>query len=669
MKKRLISLIIISTIASTYFTSKISYADTVENYHTGDNIVVENNSNATKSTNIPDNKPEVKEFDNSYLNFKNIWGGNSLKILFNQSTMKIEAIRESGNFGNSNNNFIFKLINKKTGQAILNKTADSKYVENFVSKINNVAFNYGDIIALNINKSSGLSNPTLYSNKNSTRTDCIDKTQYFEITKSGLVSYTPDINIKPLNILGEGNVTSATILGTTNPGNKVCVSVDGNSYYGVADSNGNFSINIIDKKGFDATTPIYVSVGEFKVSVYPQLLNKENMNQETITGYKYILNANLNELTKPTNSEIYYARTLLSEEGQKAWDLAYKTLLNYDNSENKYPRDSQENTIVSIDYASKGININADDAQKIQKYLVRNCPKMFLLKDWEASPINKDGKVIGQKFYIGNGAQNGDDYHKQLLRSEKSVSDILSKIQPNMNVYQIIKTIQTNYENMVSYMNTGYCSDMRGTFIDHKAICGGYSKGYEYLLQRLGIEVIWVNGYAGGPHAWNFVNLYGNWYLSDTTWGGQNWYLNGFDSEFTENHKVYDTYNIMPKLAKDSIPWNIGNVDENIVNLTGVVNYHKNNDGTITITYNDSQNINKNVQINSSLNDWKPVDMKNEGNGIWSVTISNKSKNTGINFFFTINDKYSTTGNIKENNLKTELLPNGMNNVVLYNVI
>lgn len=668
MKKKLISLLIISTISSTYFTSKISHADTVENYPNGDNAVVENYSDTTKATNVKDNKPEAKEFDNSYINFKNIWGGNSLKILFNQNTMKIESIKESGNFGNSKNNFTFKLINKKNGQAILDTTASSKYVNDFASKINNASFNYGDIVALNINKSSGLSNPTLYSNKISTRTDCIEKTQYFEITKNGLVNYTPRIDVKPLHVLGEGTVTSATIIGSTNPGNKVCVSVDGNNYYENADSNGKFSINIIDSKGLNANTPIYVSVGEFKVSVYPQLLNKENMKQETITGYKYILNANLNELTRPTNSEVYYARTLLSKEGQKAWDLAYRTLLNYDNSDNNHPRDSQGNTIVSIDYASKGININADDAQKIQKYLVRNCPRMFLLKDWPASPINKNGKVIGQKFYIGNGAQNGDGYHKQLLKTEKSVSEILSKIQPNMNIYQIIQAIQIHYENMVSYMDSGASSDIRGAFIDHKAICGGYSKGYEYLLQRLGIEVIWVNGYAGGPHAWNFVNLYGNWYLSDTTWGGSSWYLNGFDSKFTENHKVYDTYDVMPKLAKDSIPWNIGNTNESIVNLTGIVNYHNNNDGTITVTYNDGQNINKNVQINTSLNDWKPVDMKIDGNGLWSVTLSNKGENKGINFFFTINDQYSTTGNIKENNLKTELLPNGMNNVVLDNV-
>ena len=50
-----------------------------------------------------------------YLNFLNIWGGNSLKILFNSSTMKIEAAAESGDFGNVNDNFSFMVIDPHTG--------------------------------------------------------------------------------------------------------------------------------------------------------------------------------------------------------------------------------------------------------------------------------------------------------------------------------------------------------------------------------------------------------------------------------------------------------------------------------------------------------------------------------------------------------------------------
>ena len=99
----------------------------------------------------------------------------------------------------------------------------------------------------------------------------------------------------------------------------------------------------------------------------------------------------IDELTKPLDSDLYYGRTLLTEEGQKAWDYAIQVLLNYDNSENLYSKDSNGNTIVTIDYANE---INAyptvEDAKRIQSYLVRNEPRMFLIKLFQQNLILMD---------------------------------------------------------------------------------------------------------------------------------------------------------------------------------------------------------------------------------------------------------------------------------------
>ena len=56
---------------------------------------------------------------NPYLNFLNIWGGNSLKIVFNLSTMTIEATAESGDFSNVNDNFSFMVIDQGSGEAVV----------------------------------------------------------------------------------------------------------------------------------------------------------------------------------------------------------------------------------------------------------------------------------------------------------------------------------------------------------------------------------------------------------------------------------------------------------------------------------------------------------------------------------------------------------------------
>lgn len=56
------------------------------------------------------------------------------------------------------------------------------------------------------------------------------------------------------------------------------------------------------------------------------------------------------------------------------------------------------------------------------------------------------------------------------------------------------------------------------------ALCDGYALAYEYLLQRAGVTSTMVCGYAGSSeddtekHAWNLVQLDGDWYEVDATW-------------------------------------------------------------------------------------------------------------------------------------------------------
>lgn len=53
------------------------------------------------------------------------------------------------------------------------------------------------------------------------------------------------------------------------------------------------------------------------------------------------------------------------------------------------------------------------------------------------------------------------------------------------------------------------------------ADCGGYSGLFDYFMMKLGISCEVVNGSApeGGYHAWNKVNINGQWLNVDATWG------------------------------------------------------------------------------------------------------------------------------------------------------
>lgn len=50
-----------------------------------------------------------------------------------------------------------------------------------------------------------------------------------------------------------------------------------------------------------------------------------------------------------------------------------------------------------------------------------------------------------------------------------------------------------------------------------KTICEGYAEAYTYILEDLNVPVKTISYYSG-DHAWNVVEIDGNWYNVDTTW-------------------------------------------------------------------------------------------------------------------------------------------------------
>ncbi len=75
----------------------------------------------------------------------------------------------------------------------------------------------------------------------------------------------------------------------------------------------------------------------------------------------------------------------------------------------------------------------------------------------------------------------------------------------------------TGTQSYFHYAHTAY-----GSLVLGKAVCDGYSLGFELIMSRLGIPAMIVTGMGGsannmGGHAWNIVNIDGNWYELDTT--------------------------------------------------------------------------------------------------------------------------------------------------------
>ncbi len=76
--------------------------------------------------------------------------------------------------------------------------------------------------------------------------------------------------------------------------------------------------------------------------------------------------------------------------------------------------------------------------------------------------------------------------------------------------------------------------------VEGKSVCAGYSRAYQYLMQRLGIPCYYCTGYAGQDHAWNIVALDDGYYNVDLTWddtpGYEYDYFNKTDEDYANTH-------------------------------------------------------------------------------------------------------------------------------------
>lgn len=104
-----------------------------------------------------------------------------------------------------------------------------------------------------------------------------------------------------------------------------------------------------------------------------------------------------------------------------------------------------------------------------------------------------------------------DDYEKA-----KFVNDWLAQ---NVEYdYDSFQHPEKKDEASAAFVNTIY-----GTLVARKTLCGGYAYTLSYILNRLGIEALYVTGTTkDGLHAWNMVNIGGEYYHIDPTWSDDN---------------------------------------------------------------------------------------------------------------------------------------------------
>ena len=161
-----------------------------------------------------------------------------------------------------------------------------------------------------------------------------------------------------------------------------------------------------------------------------------------------------------------------------------------------------------------------DVLDKAYRCVMADYGGLFWTSGYQYNTYSSFDQVIGMEFMptYTYTQQEREDLQAQI----NDVADLwLAGIDSDASDYEKVKYV---YETLISQVD--YDADSQNNqniisvFIGKKTVCQGYADATQYLLWQLGVSSIVVTGLAGGDnHAWNLVNLDGEYYYIDTTWG------------------------------------------------------------------------------------------------------------------------------------------------------
>lgn len=129
---------------------------------------------------------------------------------------------------------------------------------------------------------------------------------------------------------------------------------------------------------------------------------------------------------------------------------------------------------------------------------------------------------------------------KQIIRD----LDLANKSEYDI-VYAVNEYLCDNcvYPDKEPYSNESHT--IYGALIERSAVCEGYAKTAQLIFELCGLDSYYVVGDTpAGGHAWNLVNVEGNYYQLDITWNDSEYQPNGYflvTDDYMKKSRVWDT--------------------------------------------------------------------------------------------------------------------------------
>lgn len=181
---------------------------------------------------------------------------------------------------------------------------------------------------------------------------------------------------------------------------------------------------------------------------------------------------------------------------------------------------AENGKVVSLDHEALGLSV--EEAQTVWKVFRDDHPLYY----WMAGQIwSGDGKLtvtVLEEYADGAARTACND------RVYAAIRQYVSRVDPTDSAYRkalachdaIIEAVDYAYAPDGQPESASWAHSILGVLEGKGAVCEGYTKTFQLLLNYLGVENLITSGSAEGErHAWNLVRLDdGSWYWCDVTW-------------------------------------------------------------------------------------------------------------------------------------------------------
>lgn len=161
--------------------------------------------------------------------------------------------------------------------------------------------------------------------------------------------------------------------------------------------------------------------------------------------------------------------------------------------------------------------LSASGIQNVMTTVFNDHPELFWLDTSYAYGYTAKGTVVSVTLKFNETAENLQTSRKRFLDTASTIINGAAVLESTLEKEKYVyKALQNGcvYDENAALNQSAYSALVLGS-----SVCAGYSRAFQYIMLQLDIPCYFCSGYAnGGYHAWNMIQIDGQYYNVDLSW-------------------------------------------------------------------------------------------------------------------------------------------------------